>query len=178
MPYLVATVVVLAVFCAVYLLLTLAVLRRLREHERRFADLRGPAVIEPPVDRVPAFTTTTVDDRVVQGPDLGRSLVAFFSTDCVACLPEVPKLLRYLTDGNGYPRDRVLAVVAGADAPQGQRIVDQLREVADVVREPHGGPVCTAFATTRFPAYYVIAEGGDIRAAAATAAGLPHSVRA
>jgi hypothetical protein len=177
MAYLVAALFLVGLLCAIDLLLTLAVIRRLREHEQRFVGLSGAAVaFQPAVDRVPEFTATTVDGRTVCGPDLRGAVVAFFSTDCVACEPEVPKFVRYLAE-EGYERKQVLAVVAGVDTPEAKRIVDQLHEIAEVVREPFDGTVCTAFANSRFPTYYLVAEGGDIETGAPHVAGLPHRMR-
>jgi thiol-disulfide isomerase/thioredoxin len=176
-PYLVAAVVCVGALCVVNLLLTMAVIRRLREHSVRLAELGDPpaGAVEPSVDRMPAFTATAVDGQFVTGPDPDRTVVAFFATDCPACTVELPRLLRYVAD-EGHDRDRVLAVVAGLDTAKSERMVEQLRGVAAVVREPLDGTVCTAFATTRFPTFYLFDDGGGVRAAAALIAALPHRV--
>lgn len=175
MPYLVAAVVLVGLLCVVNLWFTTAIVRRLRDHTQRFTDLGSGTGgrVEPAVDRVPAFTASTVDGQLVAGPEAHLTVVAFLSTDCPACDTQLPGLLRYLTEER-HDRERVLAVVAGDDTPKGALMVERLRAVASVVREPFGGAVCAAFAATRFPTFYLVEEGGEVRVGTAVADALPH----
>lgn len=178
MPYLVAAVVLVGLLCVVNLWFTMAVVRRLREHTRLLSEVGSGTGgrLEPTVDRVPAFTASTVDGQVVTGPNAGLAVVAFLATDCAACDTQLPGLLRYLSEERHDP-ERVLAVVAGVDTPKGERMVETLRTVASVVREPLDGAVCTAFAATRFPTFYLVEGDGDVRVGAGVADALPRRVR-
>ena len=131
-----ACVVVVGSFCVLNFLLTLGVIRKLRQHER--ALMRSPAPEEwiMPNDwrlavgaPVPDFTATAITGETVSRADLTdkRAVIAFFSTDCESCRT-------------------------------------QLNRFATTVVEPDQGPVSTAFSTFVFPTIYVVGTDGIIQA--------------
>lgn len=165
MSYLVAAVVVLAVLVLIDLVLTLGVVRRLREHATLLAaGPRGPAVLQvmrPAGELVDDVKATTVDGDVVSMPPLdGPVVVGFFSRECRTCTERLPEFLAFaagLPAGTARP-----VVVAVGDDPAD--LVEAARPVARVVTEPIDGPVSTAFGVTALPALCVLGPTGRILA--------------
>jgi peroxiredoxin len=163
MPYLVAAVVLASALGTLNLLLTLAVIRRLREHTellaRRGADA-GSGIIE--AGQTPAdFAVTDTDDGVVRREDLGGDvLVAFFSPDCRACAEALP---RFVTQSVEFPggRNQVLAVVTG-DGPDVPELADRLTSVARVVVDGVDGGLATAFQARAFPSWCLLDATGTV----------------
>jgi peroxiredoxin len=171
MPFLTAAVTLVGVLCLVDLLLTVAVIRRLRGHGTRLAELQatsrpmGPRFL-PVGSGAPEFSSQTVDGELVSHATLagGPCALAFLESSCQPCRDRVPDLRSFAAEMPGG-RARVLAVVTGeGDAADG--IIDALREVARVVSGPHAAPIVTAFEVAGFPAFYAF-EGGAVRAAGA-----------
>lgn len=164
MAILTAAVVLVGLLCVVDLLLTLAVIRRLRTHTEQLATLRDPAADNPFAGMVaagspvPAFTGRSVDGVPVDVATAQPELIVFFSTSCSACATELPELVALLGSGAHEGR-RAVVIVAGQDNAGSVRFVDALRPVATVVREPFGGPILTAFAVDVYPTFYVVADG-------------------
>ena len=165
MAYLAAATVLVGLLAAVNLLLTVGVVRRLREHTAELADLRsqgspgvGAGVAHPAGARVGDFTATSVDHRPVASDTLGdRPLVGFFSPNCGPCKERLPGFIAYASSRTGGP-GAVLAVVAGT-AEESEATVEQLRQVATVVVEPDQGPVQKAFGVVGFPAFVLVDDG-------------------
>lgn len=161
MPYLVAAVVLVGLLCAADLLLTMAVVRRLREHTRQLAELPAggaPPELLPVGSPLPTFAGQSVDGDAVDSETAQPALVAFLSTTCRSCAEQLPELVRFLREGD-VARGRSIVVVAGTDSADGEHLVDELRPVATVIREPRHGPVCHAFSTEIFPSFYLVADG-------------------
>ncbi|SDI27973.1 TlpA disulfide reductase family protein [Nonomuraea jiangxiensis] len=172
MAFLVAAVVFVGVLCALDLVLTLAVIRRLRVHTLKLDAISVPTPdLLPDGTAVPDFTATGLDGEVMTGQELRPGVLAFFSTTCRACKEQLPEFLRYLRETDQRP-DRVLAVVVGADSPDGLELLDSLRGTATVVREELDGPVGAAFSARIFPTFYLVDENGIIQAGTVAAAGL------
>ncbi|MFG3556707.1 TlpA disulfide reductase family protein [Micromonospora sp. NPDC047557] len=163
MPFLIAAVVLVGLLCVLDLVLTLGVLRRLREHSDLLTD-PGRATTDPAQSRVGEtvgdFRTTTVHGEPVSGDTLpDGTVVAFFTPGCEPCERELP---RFATHARSVPagRDAVLAVIVGA--PQEAReYVAVLASVARVVVEDPLGPVAAAFNTTAFPTLLRIGRDGQ-----------------
>jgi len=148
-------VVVLAVAVAANVLLTLAVVRRLAAHERKlasFAPLLGAASGIGPGTAVPSFAATTADGRSVDPGFLGDgpSVVAFFSTDCDACLSHAPQFAALAASAPA------LAVVSGDGGEELPRKLGDMPVVREL--EP-GGAITGAFEVDTFPTYYAIDRG-------------------
>lgn len=192
MAYLAAAVVLVGLVAVVNLLLTIGIVRRLREHTAELAELRtrgtggGGEVALTAGARVGAFAATGVHGRTVTLDTLGdRPLVAFLSPQCGPCKERLPGFLE-LAGGRPGGRDSVLAVAVGT-GEQTAELVEQLRPVATVVVESDRGPVQQAFAVTGFPAFLLVEQGvvvasdyelapvADRNAAALAGAHRPHT---
>ncbi|QYC42072.1 hypothetical protein Nocox_22340 [Nonomuraea coxensis DSM 45129] len=161
MPYVIAALVIVGVVSALNLVLTLAVIRRMR-HTEQHAAPAGPPLLP---------LGSTVPD--IRG--IGRPLViGFFDTECHACPGQLPPFLQLVADA-GYSPSQVLAVVSG---PNGEGYADTLRGSATVITEPANGPVCLAFPNAAFPAFYLLDDSGRVRSRAVTVAGLGAPVTA
>ncbi len=174
MPYLVAAVVLTTALGLLNLLLTLAVLRRLREAVARERDAASDVI---GIGRSPGdFSATDTDGRLLGRADLiGRTLVGFFSTTCSACVEELPHFLARAGDMAGG-RERVLAVVHG-DRPAADDVARQLADVARVVVEDPGGPVGKAFEVRAYPSWCLL-DDGVVRGADTGASPVPATAAA
>lgn len=162
MVYIVAATVLFGLLAAVNLLLTVGVVRRLREHTAELAALRrGPSGndVALPVDaEVAGFTATAIDGRPVTLDALGsHPLVGFFSPHCAPCEESLPAFIEHAA-GRPGGRNGVLAVVVGGTEETAE-VAEQLRAVATVVVEPDGGPAQQAFAVLGFPAFVLLDRG-------------------
>jgi hypothetical protein len=164
--FLIALVVLVSTVAVLNLLLTVGVIRRLRQHTEQLADL--PAM-GPPQDimigageRVGEFAATTTDGEPVSRELLsGQTLVGVLSPDCSACRERLPE---FIAHAQVYPggRGQVLAVVAG-EPEQVQPYRDQLAPVARVVIEPPmDGPISTALKVQGFPTFAVLDATGTV----------------
>ncbi|MEV4380147.1 TlpA disulfide reductase family protein [Streptosporangium sp. NPDC049644] len=178
MPYLVAAVVVLGVLCGLNLMLLLAVVRRLKEHARVLADRPGAGGARLPEagSAVGHFDALSTDGEAVSRRALEPgTLVGFFSPGCGPCTENLPKFTAYAAALPGG-RDRVLAVIAGADDSEEMRVA--LARVSRVVVEAHGGPVAAAFGVSAFPTFCVLDGEGVITAAGFDLSALPKPITA
>ncbi|MFF5437685.1 TlpA family protein disulfide reductase [Streptomyces achromogenes] len=152
MAALTAAVVLLGILCVLNLLLTIGVIKKLREY--------GPAgpVGAPgegmtplrPGEELPDFTALAEDGALVGASSLpDGSLIAFLSPGCAPCRRELPELVAYAAADPGR-RERTLAVVVG-EPGECEHFVRELGPVARVVVEPKGGPVCAALRVDAFP---------------------------
>ncbi|GAA0464384.1 redoxin domain-containing protein [Streptomyces olivaceiscleroticus] len=149
MPFLIAAVVLVGVLCAADLILTVGVIRRLRDHAERLALLSGEGGIAVG-DEVGEFSVATVDGRLVVtrdalSEDAGGTVVAFFSPDCEPCEETLSRFVPYAAElrAGGCP---VLAAVVGDPGEQTDAFVAALSPVAHVVAERHpDGPLSAAF---------------------------------
>ncbi|NEA31266.1 hypothetical protein [Streptomyces sp. SID13031] len=156
MSYLVAAVIVVGALCGVDLLLTVALIRRLRQHLEQESETSGPiGGLVAEGTHVAQFTAVTADGEAI-GADMFRSgVIAFMSTTCKACTDQLPAFIGYLSD-SGPGRDRTLAVVVGSDTPDGDHLVAELAQHAHVVREELDGPIGIGFNARVFPAFYLL----------------------
>jgi hypothetical protein len=169
MGLLAAAVAVVGALGLLNLLLTIAVIRRLRQNPALLGGAGRSAENRtlPVGATVTGFSTSTVDgDRITGTSFTAPTLVAFFSTDCGACTDEIPRLVAWL-DRHGYPRTQALAVVTG-DPDLARPFLDALRDRVTLVVEPVHGPLSTAFRTSAFPACYLVDGAGRVIAAAST----------
>ncbi|MFI9596338.1 TlpA disulfide reductase family protein [Nonomuraea sp. NPDC052265] len=167
MSLLVTGMILVGALCLFDLVLTLGVVRRLREHTTQLQSLLSHG------DRSPGraggdvgdFLATTVDGEQVSRDLLtGETLVAFFSPGCTTCretLPEFVEFARALPGG----RRQVLAVLAG-DREDSDEMVRTLTPVARVALEDFDGELSRAFAVDAFPSHYVVDSTGALLATA------------
>ncbi|NBM14645.1 redoxin domain-containing protein [Streptomyces sp. GC420] len=168
MSNLVAAVAAVFLLCLLNLVFALGIVRRLREHSERLAQLDGPGrgapdhAILPPGAIVGAFGARPNGAGPVTHEDLADgTLVAFFSPTCKPCNEKLPGFAAALAQ-RPEERGRVLAVVVG-DPAASAPMVAALEAVALVVQEPDDGPVATAFAIRAFPTCARVSRDSDGR---------------
>jgi thiol-disulfide isomerase/thioredoxin len=120
-----------------------------------------------PGQRIGRFTTTTVNETLLDQEDLAEgTVVAFLSPSCGPCAKALPKFMRY-AEGRAEP-DSVFAVVldeGDADTAAATDVMVQtLRQAANVVRERLDGPMSKAFAVTGFPAFILVGQNQVVAA--------------
>lgn len=180
MPILIAAVTVVGGLCVLDLLLTLGVIRRLREHSAMLAD-RAPGSLGPPViglvkgEAPGAFAADTLDGARVDGSTALR-LVAFLSVRCSICPERVPPLLDYLA-AHQISRADALAVVVG-DHETPPPYLDGLAEFAQVCMEREDGEIAKAFSVAGYPAFCLLGADGTVLATGYDPAGLPEPAMA
>lgn len=150
----------------VNLVLTLGVIRRLREHSEKFTALAKSAPRPEPMigpgKRPAPFSATAVDGTLVSHRDLTEgSLVAFFSPTCDSCAEWLP---RFVEAAAALPRGQrqALAVVIASEHLSNSEMVAKLRPVATVVVEGEKGPIAEAFEVTGYPAMGRLDENGAV----------------
>ncbi|GAA3989968.1 TlpA family protein [Allokutzneria multivorans] len=175
MTVVIIAVAVLGVLVLVDLVLTLGVVKRLREHtaliERALsATAPMPPIMAPVGTKITPFEARTVDGTTVSLGDLpDPTLVGFFSADCPACGENLPAFLDRARD---LGRDRVLAVAHGAPDEVAD-LVAKLNPVARVVTEAPDGPLGVAFSVRGVPALCLVDATGTVVASGSDMAGLP-----
>ncbi|WP_432872114.1 TlpA disulfide reductase family protein [Microbispora rosea] len=163
MAVLVAAVVLLGGLVLVNLLLTGAVIRRLRKttEESRAGRLPGSPGLGVGAE-VPAFSALTVTDTKVTRDDFAgeRTLVGFFSTDCPHCLPKAPAFVATARDA-ASDGVRVLAVVVEGERRPAELLAALAGEVSVVV-EGEGGAMADAFEVRAFPSFFLVGPDGTV----------------
>ncbi|MFJ4585172.1 TlpA family protein disulfide reductase [Streptomyces echinatus] len=182
MLYLVAAVVFVGLLCLLDLVLTVGLVRRLRQHtellnERSNRQGSHAGEVMTAVGTAPQeFTATTIDGEAITRDSLTTStLVGFIAPGCKPCRAEFPHFLRAAAEHPGG-REHVLAVVS--DGPGSAEYAAQLKEVARVVVEAPDGVVTTAFSVRGVPAFGLLGAGTAVTAAAVHFADLPAAVPA
>lgn len=176
MSILAAAVVFVGLLCLTDLLLTLGVIRRLRDHTSMIASMttsehRAVGVTALANGTLPApFQVDLADDTAIAGP-AGVSVVAFFSTTCPICPERVPTFADYLR-AHLVRLDEVLAVVTGENPDHAPYLAD-LSQVAQIHKEEHGGPIGRAFGVRGFPAFFLLNADGTVLASGYDPAMLP-----
>jgi hypothetical protein len=164
--FLIALAVLGATVAVLNLLLTVGVIRRLRQHTEQLANVQA---MGPPGDimigageQVDQFAATTTDGEPVSRELLsGQTLVGVLSPDCGACKERLPE---FISLAEAFPggRGQVLAVLAG-EREHVQAYRERLEPVARVVIEPSsGGPVSTALQIQGFPSFAVLDSTGTV----------------
>ncbi|QVQ52446.1 redoxin domain-containing protein [Spiractinospora alimapuensis] len=159
MGFLTAVVVLVGLVAVLNLVLTLGVVRRLRDHTERFEQMSGGFTPDDgillPGQRPEEFTATTVDGREVSHETVaGPALVGFFMPGCGPCHEWVPRFAAAAADPESPP---TMAVVVGGPE-ESTEMVATLSEVTHVIVEDTHGPVAKAFAVQAFP---VMCRTGD-----------------
>jgi hypothetical protein len=171
MELLVAGLVLVGALVVVDLVLTLGVIRRLREHSALISRaLDGSGGVSdfmlPKGSALPELRATTVDG--LSAPDSGPLLIGFFSPTCKACVRRLPGFVDYARAFDG----RVLGIAVGA--PEDVRgIVDELRPVAEVVVEPADGPLANVLRVKGLPAMATVGPDNVVVASGFELAALP-----
>jgi hypothetical protein len=161
MTLLAVAVALVGTLCLLNLVLTLGVIRRLRDHSERLSMSAMPieeVALARPGDRVTPFTATTVDGAVVTDADLVEpTLVAFFSPDCPSCGPQLAPFADYARSFPGGPDHTLIVVTSETGGARYHRELDGLgRRVAEAELT---GTVQRAFSTRGYPAFAVVVDG-------------------
>jgi hypothetical protein len=170
-PILSAAVVVLAVVVALNLLLTFALLRRLRimdEASRREADSHRPAIGTP----VGRFDAVSEDGYRLTDEDLSHGVTrfAFVMPECSSC----EGLLRALRPGVLQDRTLLVIIAEEADHPAASAMRSAIPDDLRVFFAPLGSPMCDAFQMAVFPSVVEVA-GRRIIAVSDTIATAPQA---
>ncbi|MFF2013905.1 redoxin domain-containing protein [Streptomyces sp. NPDC058195] len=162
MAVLTAVLVLVGFIAFVDLVLTLGVVKRLREHTELLAGAGGMPVTVAVGTEVGDFTAASVDGDVVSSELTPTdTVVAFFSPTCQPCKEKLPKFTAYARSRPGG-RSQVLAVVVGS-AEEGAEFIERLSPVARVVAEDRQGPLHTAFGTAAYPTLLRVTAEDDGR---------------
>ncbi len=173
MQYLVAAVVVLALLCGANLVFTFAVIRRLRAHGDRIAEL-NPVGLPEISGSLRSFRAMTTDGEQVSDTDLaGRpALLGFFSPACPPCRLEVPRFAEFA--GGFGDRRQVLAVII--DDTDDATVADEIAMLAGtarVVLAKMGDPLPGALSVASYPTVVLLDEAGQVTATSTGVGGLP-----
>ncbi|MBL1090752.1 MULTISPECIES: TlpA disulfide reductase family protein [unclassified Streptomyces] len=168
MSFLIAAVVFVGMLCTLDLVLTLGVIKRLREHSERLSGTSGPGSRFDTLDmavgeEVGEFATSTVDgERLTRGMLAADTLVAFFAPGCQPCREKMPAFVDHARALPGG-RAQVVAVVVG-DPAEAAAFVTELSPVARVVvEEGPDEPLSAAFRARSFPTLLRVSPHGDGR---------------
>jgi hypothetical protein len=172
---LIAAVVLVGAVCAINLLLTLAVIRRLAEYGRRLAQAApGPRPFPAAGTKLADFTAASVDGLTVSTEFFeGPTVVGVFSTNCSACHERLSEFTAFL---NTAKPERALALVVG-DRPEAEELSGRLPGSLPIVIEDRDGPMSRAFQIPAYPSFYLV-DGEVIVAAAGSPDDLPAVVTA
>lgn len=176
MSFLAVAVATACVFCILNLLLTLGVIRRLREYSELLSMLTpSPLPVTGLADAEPvgAFAAVTVDGELLPGAS-GLRVAAFFSSACSICPERVGPFVDYLTR-NHVPRSEALSVVVSPDGDS-PPYLDRLARCSQVCREGFEGEMARAFKIAGFPAFCLLDSEGELLVASYDPATLPEPV--
>ncbi|MBO2445928.1 redoxin domain-containing protein [Actinomadura barringtoniae] len=170
MTFLSAGLMACSLVCVLNLLLIFGVIRRLRQQGEllegeqffRTQPARTPTVAVGTSPGV--FSATTTTEKKVSSETLsnggGRTIVAFFSTDCTVCTLAVSEFAEEVARLR-FDVDRTIAVVIGTEE-DATSLVGQLEPVASVVVEPFTGPMASAFALHGVPGMCLLDPSGVV----------------
>jgi thiol-disulfide isomerase/thioredoxin len=167
MPVVVSLVVLVGAICVLDLVLTLGVIRRLREHTELIAKMGqgGVGIPEPMLgagETAGDFEAVATTGEVIARDGLaGQTLLGVFSPGCSACVERLPGFVELAREWEGG-RDQVLAVVVDMAGEGAEQYVGKLEPVARVVVETRRGGVNAALKVQAFPAIGVLADGGRV----------------
>jgi hypothetical protein len=157
---LLSAVVLAGVVAGLNLVLTLGVIRRLKDHEQCLADAGtgggdAPAAVPAPGTAVPEFAAVTTGGGRVTNDELGGgAYVGFFSVGCPPCAEQLPEFVRLLRGLNGEPALVVIESRTLEDAAAFLAVADGLPVVVDT-----GDGLCRRFGVTRFPSMLHLSDG-------------------
>ncbi|MFE0191450.1 TlpA family protein disulfide reductase [Streptomyces sp. NPDC058989] len=166
MAFLIAAVVFVGTLCTLDLVLTLGVIKRLREHSEQLSGASGPGgrfdTLDPAVgEEVGEFATATVDgERLTHGMLAADTLVAFFAPGCRPCREKLPAFVDHARALPGG-RAQVVAAVVG-DPAESAAFVAELSPVARVVvEEGPDAPLSAAFRARSYPTLLRVSPDAD-----------------
>ncbi|MEV4747623.1 hypothetical protein AB0K21_14715 [Streptosporangium sp. NPDC049248] len=151
MVFLVALIVLTFALALLNLLLTYGIIRRLNLSHPALADVK-PLL---PDEDIGDFETATTRGKSLSGAQLrGTTTVGFFTPGCQPCEEKLPAFVEFAQVNIG----NALAVIVANSSAEADPMVARTEKFADVVVEPYGGPVCSAFAITGTPVVMTLNE--------------------
>lgn len=161
------TVAILAAITILNVMLLMAVVRRLAQHERQLGELGHFSLPTGllPGDPVPLFSAQTLDGEPIDTSTVreGLSIVAFYSTTCDVCLTDASELVKLTSES--VP---VVAMLSGTGGHFDR--LTQMLEPLPMIRVPEvGGEILDGFRVDAFPSLYLIQDGHVIRFAGSAA---------
>lgn len=157
---LVASLAVLATLLGlINLLLTVALVKRVREHDEKIAkfDVPMPSALAEIGERIDDFEASTVEGAPLTRAALPEgTLVGFFDPQCETCAEELPK---WTEVAKSLPLGREQALAVIREAPDQEEMIDVASPHAHVVVERRRGPVARAFRVKATPAFCVLGAG-------------------
>jgi thiol-disulfide isomerase/thioredoxin len=166
MAFIIAALTFVGALCVINLVLTLGVVRRLRQHSELLSgksqSLTSPGDAMLPVGRTPSeFEATTMNGQTVSRTEIGgRTLLGFFSPECSLCRKYAPEFAAHVASLPAGER-RALAVVVGRE-DETLELVASLGDGVQIVVEPTGGAVSSAYEVRGFPCLSVVTDGGTV----------------
>ena len=159
MTLLAVAVALTACLCVFNLVLTYAIIRRLREHGELLSKRPGlsdpDSVVHPAGTVVSPVRAVTVEGEAIVVGEAGRqTLVGFFTPRCPACIERLPEFVSLAAGMPGGAAD-VVAVTIGAPEETGD-LRAGLAAVALVVNEQDGGPLGKALGVQGYPAFALL----------------------
>jgi peroxiredoxin len=176
MAVLTAAVIFVGILCLFDLLLSFALIRKLRHAEsdtRRPGQLPGLAALARG-RAIPMFAarTTAGDSLSLTGLSGQPAAFAFFAAECSSCREHLAEFAAYARDFPGGP-PQIVAVVSGPPDAAAD-IVAALEGIAQIVLEPDfDGPVAGAFSIQAFPTFVTLDPVGRIDGSAWAIRDLP-----
>ncbi|GAA3145447.1 hypothetical protein GCM10010466_40640 [Planomonospora alba] len=158
MPFLVAAVVFFGLLCLLNLLVTLGLLRRLREHAAELERLSGRSAFMP-------YDPGVLVGRTLPEAAAGARLVGFFDVGCDTCHERAPQ---FAEAAEGQP---ALAVVNGDGAKAGE-LAAVVGGVSSVITGEEAGRLTHALGVEAFPTFLRADPEGRVVAADTELAGL------
>lgn len=172
MPVVAAVAVLALAVCLLDLVLTLGVIRRLRQHTELISTMSGQvaylssgrrphAILAEGETAGPFEAVATTGEPVSRDGLPDWTLVGAFTPHCSACEEKLPA---FVDHAKTYPggRDQVIAVVVGSES-EAETYRKQLEPVARVIIEPPmTGAVGMALALTSFPAFGVLDQSATV----------------
>ncbi|GAA4972443.1 TlpA family protein disulfide reductase [Actinoplanes utahensis] len=182
MSYVAAALVLVGSIALLNLLLTLGLIRRMREQAAALSSLTGPTGGLRPVgsdeSMLPAgstvrpFSTTAIDGTVIDNAWFDRpTLVGFFSPGCKPCAELRPRFIE------AAARTRALAVIDGTVADDSEYRA-ALAGGSTVVAGEASTAVVAAFDVQGFPSACLVDENGVITEAGTRVVDAAHTVHA
>ncbi|WP_051451815.1 TlpA family protein disulfide reductase [Actinospica robiniae] len=159
MAYLAAAVAVVGALGLLNLLLTLAVIRKLRDHTVRLSAAGNQEGLPAPGTVVSGAQVHDEEGRSIDADWMtrGAKLVVLMSATCSACMEQLPRAAAYVA-GFAGAADSVLAVVVGEGGHRDE-IVGRLHGLTTLVHGPDAQLMADALGNEGYPTYYVLDEG-------------------
>ncbi len=157
MPYLAAAVVVVGVLCVLNLLLTVAVIRKLRAPSAARASTAAADALPQPGTIIGGLDATDVTGRLVDDTWLrGTKLVIVMSATCSACVTQLAGAEAY---AGAFPggRDAVLIAVTGQGGHSAE-IISALSGLGRLITGPSAASVAATFNVSGFPGFVLLAD--------------------